>query len=284
MKQDREPTSQILDSSGFPFQLRVADDIRRNPGSNGWRVIADEHCWRSATSGETGFIDIVASYGIVRWVIECKRGAGARWLFLAPRRQAETVGRSKLLWTDKMPGSDDVLAWVDLDSRPSSAESSYCIVRGQADKEPMLERIASSLVESVEALASEELKFSKPSESHERRIYQPVIVTTATLLLCRFAPSDVDLATGKLPHETANTEAVEYVRFRKALSSELPSSDAGDLATAHEDNQRTVLIVQAKALAHLLAHWNVIPKFDGHWPPAIERKRRDMARKREVGT
>src|SRR5688572_13929217 len=120
----------------------------------------------------------------------------------------------------------------------------------------MLERIAGGLLESVEALGYEELRLG-PAREHapERRVYFPLIVTTAELEVCAFDIGNIDLATGTLPD--ADFESVPWVRFRKGLARPPATTKAQDLWRANQEKERTVLIVQAKALDQLLQDWDV---------------------------
>jgi hypothetical protein len=273
---------QLLNSSGFPFQLRVAEEIKRNPGPRSWRVFAEEHFWRDAETEASGFIDLIAGFGIIRWVIECKRGADVTWQFLTRSTDAERVTRAKLLCTDKMGNEPNGRLWSDLQAIPDSAEAAFCVVKGQADKEPMLERIAANLLQSVEALADEELALPAPEGVGHRRLYQPVIVTAATLSLCRFDPTVVGLDDGKVPDSGGATfQEVPFIRFRKALSGSR-RSEAQDLESAQRENERTVLVIQAKSLRDLLEYWDVSPGRGEEWPQTVQRQRIRLAR--ESGT
>jgi hypothetical protein len=270
---------QILNTSGFPFQLRVAEEIIRTPGRLGWEVLAQEHYWRSREAGEFGFIDIVAGYGIVRLVVECKRGAGATWLFIAKNSDPMPVNVIRSLCTERVGGEPHVWLWSDLAVAPESPQASFCVVRGQADKEPMLERLAAPLLQSVESLAEEELSLGSPSSFGEGRIYIPVVVTAASLVVCRFDPERVDPAQGTLPNSAAAFESAPFVRFRKAFGGAPRDSQATSLQEAQRENQRTVLVVQAASLGRLLDEWEITSPWGG-WPHHSEREKlRRLGRK-----
>src|SRR5262249_1962630 len=60
-----------LHSSGFPFQTAVRREIEAAaPG--GRRVEATEYSWQTA-DGETHFLDLVATNGVIHLTIECKK-------------------------------------------------------------------------------------------------------------------------------------------------------------------------------------------------------------------
>ena len=75
----------LMNWSGFPFQLRVESEIARLDARPAWSAVR-ELPWRHPTTQENGYIDLVASKGFVRAVIECKRAETSRWLFLVPRK------------------------------------------------------------------------------------------------------------------------------------------------------------------------------------------------------
>lgn len=66
----------------------------------------------------------------------------------------------------------------------------------------MLERLADRLLPFVEALALEELEIGYASESPTRRIYVPILLTTAKLQVCTYDPAGIELATGEIPDAT----------------------------------------------------------------------------------
>ncbi|HLE35774.1 MAG TPA: hypothetical protein VI699_01365 [Candidatus Acidoferrales bacterium] len=273
MPNKRDQNLQIVNASGFPFQLRIAEEIRCTPGRLGWEVIAEEHFWSDRNSGQSGFIDIVAGFGIVRLVIECKRGAEATWIFLVRSSASpDGVSRVRALCTDRVEGESDIRLWADLMVSPNSPEAGYCVVRGQGDKEPMLERVGATVLQSAEALADEELSLGKPPSISRLRVYVPVIITAATLQVCRFDPIKVDINAGRLPAEAANFEAVPVVRFRKALSGSSDASQARDLDAARKENERTVLVVQAKAVTNVLESWDIKPSWGEQWPHSVARE------------
>jgi len=233
----------LVNASGFLFQLRVEQEIRATqPSRRGdWEVVAHEHRWIEAAEGGEGFIDIILRSGFGRMIIECKRVMDASWVFLVPDQKNQTA-RSRLLWTVRNAEDQEIASWHDFYVLPISAESAFCAVRGQGEKDvPMLERIASHLLKSVESFASEELSYTSRA-SHDPIIYFPVIVTNAALYVCHFDPLKVDLASGQLAE--GDFKQVPYIRFRKTLSSNLlPREPPRDVEQSNQENERTVFIV-----------------------------------------
>lgn len=271
MPQNDDSTVKMVESSGFPFQLRVVEEIRGNPGPFGWEVLAYEHFWKDEDSGRSGFADIIAGYGMVRLVIECKRGTDATWLFLVPRRAPMEVLRAKCLCPLWLKDHGYHSEWADLTVVPTSPEPEFCIVKGQADKEPMLERTASQLVEATQAIAKEEAELQKAS-SGDSWIYIPMIVTTASLQVGRFDPMAVDLDRGILSAAATDCQPVPFLRFRKAFSGPHGFTQATRLSEAQKENERTVFVVQANALGGLLERWSVQP-LRYTWPHELARAR-----------
>ena len=101
-----------------------------------------------------------------------------------------------------------------LDSLPAP-ESSYCLFETQDEKNPTIERIADTLLPSVEAVAKQWFTFRHVSIG-TRRLFLPVIVTNATLYTCTFDAEKVSMADGGLSH--GDFQEVPVVRFRKGLA------------------------------------------------------------------
>ena len=109
---DRPDSNGIVNASGFPFQMSIARIVERNPGKHNWSLAAQEYPWRDAASSESGFVDIIAGFGAVRLVIECKRGSDATWHFLVDKNNGNPVGTVHCLCTDKVEGEPDVKSWA----------------------------------------------------------------------------------------------------------------------------------------------------------------------------
>lgn len=80
---------------------------------------------------------------------------------------------------------------------PDSIESSFCVVPRQDKDNPMLERIASTLVHATECLARED-DMRVLSTKYDVHFYASVVVTNATLIVAEFNAADVDLESGSL--------------------------------------------------------------------------------------
>ena len=94
---DRELRN-LLNASGFAFQLGVERSLDPQIQRGLCRIAATEHPWKHEESGSSGFIDFVVERGVVHLVVECKRTRDAKWLFLVPTTTAENVSRFRCLW------------------------------------------------------------------------------------------------------------------------------------------------------------------------------------------
>jgi len=116
--------------------------------------------------------------------------------FLPPRDYTATQSRLSGFMTHKLhePRRTDVPAtprpdpwgWADaIAFNPPAPESSYCLFETQDEKNPTIERIADTLLPSVEAVGKQWFTFRHVSIG-TRRLFLPVIVTNATLYTCTF--------------------------------------------------------------------------------------------------
>jgi hypothetical protein len=127
-----------------------------------------------------------------------------------------------------------------------------------------LERLSSLLLRSLEAIADEGLGYSSQS-SGASRVYVPVIVTNATLLVCRFDPAQTDLSAGRI--DDADFEPVKCVRFRKNFSSTTSlAKPQEDLKTSNRYNERTIFVINSGALADTLGRWDMSYQLNAPWP------------------
>jgi len=252
-----EELRKLVNGSGFLFQLRVEHEIRKPQRSHRWEVISHEHAWQDPESGTEGFIDLILGNGDdnQRLVIECKRPRDASWVFLVSEDFPRDITRARCQWAFWTPQTQSRAGLFEFRVSPPSPEAEFCIVRGSGEGEKgMLERIAGTLLTSIEALIAEELALAVRRQYSPPRIYYPLIVTTAQLEICRFNREDISLVEGTLP--TGNFERVPFIRFRKSLTTKLsPNTSPRDLTQANQDKERTVFIVNATELGNVLTQW-----------------------------
>ena len=268
MSDESKALLKLVNSSGFLFQLRVEDEVMNTSSSHQKTVLAREYRWVDPITGGEGFIDLILTTGTNgKMVIECKRVIDATWLFLVPDG-ASPVKKANVLWSKKVNDDRHIAAWDEFRLNPESLESSFCIVRGQGEKDQsMLERISSILLRSTECLAEEEFNYHRSEVSVGLRFYFPVIVTTANLKICRYDSSNIDLLSGQIAN--ANFEDVPFLRFTKSMSTRLLSSRTpSELSDSARESQRTIFVMNAASLSiSLLGNWGFdLPALGKKWP------------------
>lgn len=255
-----EKLMKLVNTSGFPFQIVISNLIKTTKDSHGWSVFSSEAPWQNPETGRSGYIDLILQnyHETQLMVIECKRVRDAQWVFLIPNRR-QLDRRHGTLWISYMKNERKSYGWWDVNLDPESPEAEFCVVRGQdKNSQPMLERIASELIEATESIALEELKFIKPANVYSEfgRLYSSVIVTTAQLKICIFDPSDVSISDGNLSN--AEFITVPFVRFRKSLTTSLsPNVKPTGLEQAIRGKTRTVFVINASSLIDIIKIWEI---------------------------
>jgi len=250
----------VANSSGFPLQIRVAEIAN---SSRKWEVYAEEHPWCSSSTQNEGFIDLVLLdklHNVQSIVVECKRVMQTVWVFLIDKPKPTLRTHIRLWISDHGFSRWDQFGWSDFQAEPACHESKYCAIPGQAHgRHNLIEKTASELVDSIEALATQEKELhDRPgqSESSFRRVYIPVIVTTAELQVACFSPDSISIKDGTLPENVAFS-SVPYVRFRKALNSFFEPSPHETLLVAHQKAERSVFIVNSAKFDEFLNIWEI---------------------------
>jgi hypothetical protein len=263
----------LVNTSGFPFQLRVQHEIERTERDHSWEVESREHPWvdDKRTPTKEHFLDLILQKGRMMLAVECKRTSteNASWVFLTDPTElpSEEVGRSQIrsrsFWYSRLPDDKYLHTWWDFDVRPSSVESEFCVVRGTGeDQSPLLERLARHLVDAAEEVGKAALTLST---SKDAIIVTPMIVTNAKLYACAADPANISLDEGRFT-ETPRFVPLRYVRFRKSLALGMTRTTQmiRRIEQADENRKRTVFVVNAEHLAEVLKTWRV-EALDG-WP------------------
>jgi hypothetical protein len=116
----------------------------------------------------------------------------------------------------------------------------------------LLERTGSDLLQSVEALAHQQLKLVEHNRTASySQYFVPVLVTTARIFAASFDPATVTLNDGSLPKD-ASPKEVPYIRFRKAFSVPTEPSSACTLTEFSKANERTIFVVHAESVTKFL--------------------------------
>ncbi len=246
----------VANSSGFPLQIGISNVVKE---SSKWDMLLEEHPWRSDEHGSEGFIDLVVvdrMSTVETLVIECKRVKQAAWVFLLPKVPSSTRSRATVFGSVIEGTEWRHFGWEDRQADPVSYESQYCAIPGQDQgRKNLIERTASELVISVEALANQERELQqKKGNASISRIYIPTIVTTAQLFVSEFDPSSISLEDGCLPEDTPLHE-VPYLRYRKSLTTQVDFEKVNSIQDVHADNQRTIFIVNASKFEEFMQEY-----------------------------
>lgn len=243
----------IVNASGFPFQVRVENEVMATVDSHGWAVKAREHRCLDLATGDEGFLDLVLGKNSNRIAIECKRLKNARWAFFVQPHD-KNLGRGQFLKETKIvigPGYQPLFEreFASLSIAPSTPASAFCVVVGGRDDRPQLERIAGDLLRRMEALADQESMIPAHPGS-DPILYIPVIVTNAELFTVTCDPASIDLSTGEAPKD-ASVEVVSVLRFTKNLSTRIDTLGRS-LEELNAEGDRTVFVVNSTAIVDFL--------------------------------
>ncbi len=259
MENDRKKKLRnIVNASGFLFQLRVEHAIRKSSNQHGWKVVSREHPWEDPESGGEGFIDLVLMHKAKCMIVECKRPRDASWVFLVPDDSHPEVQQVRCQVADYKTSQTPLGYWEDLNMEPSSPEAEFCVIRGKdKDSSPILERWSGGLLKALECFAQEELKLAQQNNDLPLvRVYFPVVITTAQLEVCRFKLGDVKLENGTL--KDSQFETVPFIRFRKSLTTRLTNGETPkNIEETNQNRERTVLVINASRLSNILQEFRL---------------------------
>jgi hypothetical protein len=284
---DTDSIQPLLDKTGFLFQLKIEAEIKAHSERHGWIVASREHAYKNQETGKPVFIDLVLRFGFdgsQYLVLECKRYTDPkdqtlRWLFLVPEPDPketfastcyEVSGRHKPS-DPSDPLSDEwrqVSDWDIVEILPKTYQSEFCVLPSDdSKKSPLLESMAAGLVDSVEGLGEEVMsihrsqRFGNTLETMWSPIWVlPVLVTNAQLYVSHFDSKDININSGKISTQYAQSKIVPYVRFKKSLTFKTPSDTAfTGLAGLNSVRERTIFIVNAEHLVSFLTQFKLMP-------------------------
>ncbi|MHB8793183.1 MAG: hypothetical protein ACYC6O_07575 [Thermoleophilia bacterium] len=245
----------LVNKSGFPLQLALEHLLDSGiQGHRGpWHLLSGEHPWANEEANNSGFIDLIIEdrHQVVTMIIECKRVRDCNWIFLVDPDSQDTT--EAIVWLTRNDLEPRTFDWRRGHFNPRSPQAAFCIVQGQDEQRPLLERIAGELADATEAVAIEEQNLAQPPFG--MRVYIPVIVTTACLQVFKYDPAEIQIATGEF--NDADFETVPFVRFRKSLS--LRSSrvqTARDIPQSSLFSERTIYVVNSSHITEFLRDWN----------------------------
>jgi hypothetical protein len=244
-------------SSGFPFQLRVADLVETTASRHGWRVLVREHPWTDPETSKASFIDLVLARDrdSVRLIVECKRAQDGQWVFLLPTATPPTeLARGFVTFNAK--NGRKTSEWVECRFEPPSAESSFCAVRGTGEGDrPLLERLAALVSRATESFGAQELIVERTASLDVPTIYVPVIVSNVELVTCSADPTGIDVTTGSFSSDEVSFRTESWIRFRKPLTTQIDLSRFDDVSSVNRDAERTVFVINAVSLPECLRNF-----------------------------
>lgn len=243
-----------VNRSGFPLQVGLENLVNTNLKGK-WNVIYSEHAWKNLLDSSSGFIDLIIEnqYKSSVLVVEAKKVVDASWIFLVFQDAQMKRGHVKS-WVTEL--SKKYFDYAELTASPDSVESKFCVVDGQDPKSrPMLERLAAEVVSSTEGFAAEEKLLLN---NRQLRMYFSVIVTTASLKVCKSDPSSIAIDIGQLTK--AELIEVPYLRFRKQLNYNISASASYEHLRPEEiarQKENTVFVVNSNHLISFLNEFEV---------------------------
>lgn len=250
----------IVNGAGFLFEMAVEHAVET--AQSHWSLHARQHPYTDPVNGQPRFIDLVLAAGRQRLVIECKRPQDSRWVFVVPTGTKPQTDRIRIHWESSHPSEFNVAGVDEFRLFPQTPESSLCIMHGASrdQKAPLLERECATLLDACRALLDDEKTIGESTGRFGDLLAIPAIVTTAKLVVCTADPSEISLDTGKI--EEPEFVEVPMVRFRKSFSVRFEPSALRQMETlrdANENRERTILVINAAALAGILRAWDLRP-------------------------
>ncbi len=274
-KQKKVQLEKLLNSSGFLFQLAI-ENLVSSSDNHEWRVISREHPWKHNEMESEGFIDLILSAGqdMFFMVCECKRTKQGEWVFIVENEKKGNVKPIRCLWIAGTSKGHSFSGWDDVNFKPPSPESSFCVIRGSGERgQPLLERLAGNLLLSTDCLADEDIGIVKKRKADfYRGMYIPLIITNATLYICELDINEISITDGTVFNQ--EFKEVPMVRFRKTLSfGSPPNSQATRIESATLERERTVLVINSFSLIDILSTYSLKTEIwdDDHpWDVALE--------------
>lgn len=244
-------------SSGFPLQIRIKN-VAELHGS--WNVLAEEFPWCLDINDQVRFGDliIIDEYKTKSLVIECKRVKDTEWVFLIPETNPNERSFFRSWINIHRNTKTEKCGWYDFQAAPKSYNAKFCaIVGNNRGRRTIIEKIASELIDSVEAVSRKEIDLACKSNIDFQRVYIPVIVTTAQLKVGFFDPKDISLIDGDLQTGT-KFENIPYIRFRKTLSSKINAkSKEKTIDRIYKEAERTIYVVNAESFNDFISNFEI---------------------------
>jgi len=256
-----------LNEHGFIFQEKCAEELRKNVGTTGWRVVATEYPVETVVKSTR--IDVVLintrtanNYRIFA-VVECKRVNPNRgyWLFGKPssysNRQALIMGIRAGHSTGEKYSIKYSQENRDLDIHSHLIDNWWLqIAKGSKQKsdctpQPIEDSFLQACV-GVSGIAIEEDSNLKKDRKDCSVLFIPVIITTAPLYYAEYDLKNVDLASGYIDRDKVffgprneKPAELEWLQVNYPISSN-GDSKTSPLSGLRENYQRSIFVVNSK--------------------------------------
>jgi hypothetical protein len=257
------PRREQVNRTGFPFQIAVAEELRRTQSRHGWTVLASEVPWAS------GFIDLVIAREDCLAVLECKRALDDQdpqeWIFLAESGRPGVTAAARVeanslaeqdRWGKTREQVEAMIIAGDVNFEPMSPQAGFCAYPKRGGPGGSLEEVSRDLVAAAHDILCEPSRGGSPAVVP----VLPIIVTTARLFCCAFDPKSTLLVDGRVAADEFSEEP--FVRFRKSLvnyDTRHPSESPLMIQEWVIERERTVMIVNAGSLVSFLRAVNFKP-------------------------
>lgn len=250
-QKEQEHLNNLVDKSGFPLQLKL-EDIRTNAPN--WVVEGQELYWE--IGGHSGFIDSVYGDSSLskKVITEVKKTSGGEWIFMIDRKRMKRGSGVITLNGLSRSMGDDLLEWSEINFDLIRTRSAFCIVSGQNEGNPMLERLCTQILMATEAFARKDYKSRYHISEDRSTYYYPVIITNTPLYLCTYDISNVDLESGLIKGEK-EFEEIKSIIFQKPFWSTINTNHQVNYSRSYQLNEaqdRSVLIVQSTEFFNFL--------------------------------
>lgn len=243
-----------VDRSGFPLQLKLETITQK---LYNWKVEGRELYWE--IENNSGFIDTVYSLRqpSKKVISEVKKTSGGEWIFLSEMKSDKNTHITINLYSSVSENTREYInEWNGSEVDHYTCWSAFCIMSGQNENNPMLERLCTHLLMATEAFANKHIKSEEVVNNYGFPIsYVPVIITNTPMYLCSYESSNIDLETGMFTEEP-EFEKITSVAFQKPFWSSVKNGDGIRYSSKYllnEAQDRTVFIVHTTAFSKFLA-------------------------------
>jgi hypothetical protein len=260
---DKKILSDIVDKSGYPFQIAVQNLIQttRRKNEHDWNVIEHEYPWYNFENKTKGYIDLIIGRGSIKLIIECKRVLkNPNWIFLNTSQKPQFEAAYGLRVGHRLRA---YAVWDKFIIQPPSIKSEFCIF--ETKERRIIETDIGILIDAIEAYSLTDINRIKSDliyHTHsEEAWFVPIIVTTATLVDSKIDPNKINFTNGKIKNDDLDFQTVSCVRFEKSIK----TNHMSESNFYSERGLVTCFIININNLISILKMWNtdLFNKFNG---------------------